>query len=143
MHVKRPVFSLLYYRLEGFPQQLHIVIIERGLELLEFFDGKYSFYHWLLSIAKNGTRGNVCRAVWAGLPLPDNKITIFCRFYPLPTKESACRSFCSMGSAASIQWMVNPRRSIPRNQVICRFANWWIAISSCRNISSWVSSPIT
>ena len=31
-------------------------------------------------------------------------------------------------------WM--PRRSMPRNQVICRFANWWMAMASLACISS-------
>ena len=47
-----------------------------------------------------------------------------------------CATLLSMGSRASIQWMVKPRRSIPLNHVICRLANWWMAISSWRNISS-------
>ena len=47
------------------------------------------------------------------------------------------RTFSSWGRVASIQWMGMPRRSsMPRNQVIWRLANWWMAISSWRNISS-------
>ena len=32
-------------------------------------------------------------------------------------------TFSSIGCKASIQWIVAPRRSMPRNQVICRLAN--------------------
>ena len=42
----------------------------------------------------------------------------------------------SRGNVPSIQWMVKPRRSMPRNQVICRLANWWMLISSWLTISS-------
>ena len=42
----------------------------------------------------------------------------------------------SRSNVPSIQWMVKPRRSMPRNQVICRLANWWMLISSWLTISS-------
>jgi len=34
-----------------------------------------------------------------------------------------------------------PLRSMPRNQVIWRFANWWMAVESCVKSSSSLSSP--
>ena len=37
--------------------------------------------------------------------------------------------FSSIGSIASIQCILKPLRSIPRNQVIWRLENWWMAIS--------------
>ncbi|MGP1524007.1 hypothetical protein [Prevotella multiformis] len=44
--------------------------------------------------------------------------------------------FAFIGCRALTQCIVKPRRSMPRNHVICRFANWWMAVSSCPNISS-------
>ena len=38
--------------------------------------------------------------------------------------------FAFIGSLALSQCIAKPRRSMPRNHVICRFANWWMAISS-------------
>ena len=48
----------------------------------------------------------------------------------------AAATFSSIGRRASIQWMVQPRRSIPLNHVIWRLANWWMAVSSWATISS-------
>lgn len=36
----------------------------------------------------------------------------------------------------STQWMCTPLRSIPRNQVIWRLANWWMAVASFSRMSS-------
>lgn len=36
----------------------------------------------------------------------------------------------------STQWMRTPLRSIPRNQVIWRLANWWMAVASFSRMSS-------
>ena len=36
----------------------------------------------------------------------------------------------------SVQWIRIPLRSMPRNHVIWRFANWWMAVASCVRISS-------
>lgn len=36
----------------------------------------------------------------------------------------------------STQWMCTPPRSIPRNQVIWRLANWWMAVASFSRMSS-------
>ena len=66
--------------------------------------------------------------------------------YAAPSRSNsfAIRShFSSIGSAASIQCIVTPRRSIPRNHVICRFENWRIAVSSPSTISSYPIRPVT
>ena len=41
----------------------------------------------------------------------------------------------------STQWIFTPLRSIPRNQVIWRFANWWMAMESFSKSSCSESSP--
>ena len=46
---------------------------------------------------------------------------LFKRFQPINANTSLIFSF--MGNKASTQWITEPRRSIPLNQVIWRFAN--------------------
>ena len=46
---------------------------------------------------------------------------------PMGLPEVCCRAafYCTW-----VQWMTVPRRSMPRNQVIWRLANWWMAVAS-------------
>lgn len=54
---------------------------------------------------------------------------LFC--YALPQSATALDA-----AYTSTQWMRTPLRSIPRNQVIWRLANWWMAVASFSRMSS-------
>ena len=54
---------------------------------------------------------------------------LFC--YALPQSATALDT-----AYTSTQWMRTPLRSIPRNQVIWRLANWWMAVASFSRMSS-------
>lgn len=43
-------------------------------------------------------------------------------------RRSASAAVSPKGASPSTQWMRAPRRSMPRNQVICRLANWCMAV---------------
>ena len=65
-----------------------------------------------------------------------------CSFFWL-SNSAAWAAKSSSGITAGSQCMVKPRRSMPRSQVICRLANWWMAVSSPRSMSARPICPIT